>query len=317
MLPDGLLYFLQEHPDGPAHLEDPHAGMHPATYALVLGTLSGISLPLGAWLGIVFSPVAEKTTGMMMAFGAGALLFAVTVELYGHALKEVDSGKIGLIEMFTTIGGALAGAALYLVINRWLEEHLKADTGTLEDYSSEDEETASPTAARETDSLASAMEKQENKSKTNLRHSLMGPSESISTITDGEDPQASGGLIRQLSSHVNFMKKKDLKRIRGREKALRALTLGPQQRRKSKEEIQEINKAQSVAFSLFLGLLIDVFQKVSSSASYPQRAISRLCWSSPSSLRISQKLFRLRHFWFRQKWPLRRSLLCGQFCVSL
>jgi len=44
------------------------------------------------------------------------------VELYGHALVEVAKGRLGLFEMFVTIFGALAGAAFYLTVNKWLEE---------------------------------------------------------------------------------------------------------------------------------------------------------------------------------------------------
>merc|ERR1719401_640552 len=103
---------------------DPHYGMHPALYAFVFGILSGASLPLGSWLGILFSPVNDKTCALMMAFGAGALLFAVTVELYGHALHQVAAGNLGLYEFFTVVFGALVGGAFYLTINQWLEEYL-------------------------------------------------------------------------------------------------------------------------------------------------------------------------------------------------
>jgi hypothetical protein len=58
----------------------------------------------------------------MMAFGAGALLFAVTVELYAHALREVEKGRMGVLDMFVIIFGALCGAAFYLTANQWLKE---------------------------------------------------------------------------------------------------------------------------------------------------------------------------------------------------
>merc|ERR1712224_938394 len=77
---------------------------------------------MGALLGVLFSPVSPKICALMMAFGAGALLFAVTVELYGHALREVEQGRLGVLEMFTIIFGALVGAAFYLTTNQWLKE---------------------------------------------------------------------------------------------------------------------------------------------------------------------------------------------------
>lgn len=61
--------------------------------ALLLGLLSGASLPIGAYLGDKLSPVRQDVVAGMMAFGAGALLFAVTVELYGQSLHEVEHHK--------------------------------------------------------------------------------------------------------------------------------------------------------------------------------------------------------------------------------
>jgi hypothetical protein len=106
---------------------DPHFGLSPSVFALVFGIVSGLSLPLGAAAGIYLSPVRPHTCAMMMAFGAGALLFAVTVELYGHALNEVKEGHLGVLEMFVIIFGALAGAAFYLTSNQWLKEHFEAE----------------------------------------------------------------------------------------------------------------------------------------------------------------------------------------------
>jgi len=237
-------WFAQMLSLSPHEASDPHLGMHPAVYALVLGLLSGTSLPIGAWLGCVFSPVSEKVCGCWMAFGAGALLFAVTVELYGHALKEVAEGKSGMVEMWTTIFGAFCGAAFYLVINRWLENYLKADGGTTTTPRCdklEDEE-----MPRETDPLISPVAKQGSlsareespipakaKSMANRRSSL--PSEPVIT------PMSP----RSISS-MQLMRKKELGKVRSREKALRALY-----------NAEEITNAKSVAAALFLGLLVD------------------------------------------------------------
>merc|ERR1719502_2423663 len=135
--------------------------MDPALYALVFGILSGSSLPLAACLGIAFSPVRDKVCALMMAFGAGALLFAVTVELYGHALHEVSAGNLGLLEMFTTIFGALGGAAFYLTINQWLEEWLEQDEkpdardSPREDVEAPPKDSSAASAGSATSSLAS------------------------------------------------------------------------------------------------------------------------------------------------------------------
>lgn len=97
-------------------------GMHPWQNAWLLGTVSGLSLPFGAVMGIWFSPVRDEACAAWMALGAGSLLFAVTVELYGHALRELELGRAGLLEMFATVVGALLGALFYLWVNRLLEE---------------------------------------------------------------------------------------------------------------------------------------------------------------------------------------------------
>lgn len=101
--------------------------MKPWMNAWMLGTISGLSLPLGALLGIYFSPVRDEVCASWMALGAGSLLFAVTVELYGHALRELEMGRAGLLEMFATVVGALCGALFYLWVNRLLEEMMADD----------------------------------------------------------------------------------------------------------------------------------------------------------------------------------------------
>jgi zinc transporter ZupT len=59
----------------------------------------------------------------MVAFGAGALLFAVTVELYGEAVDRLEEhGFIsGSWEMGATAVGALIGAILYILCCRWID----------------------------------------------------------------------------------------------------------------------------------------------------------------------------------------------------
>lgn len=98
--------------------------------ALLLGLFSGLSLPVGAWLGDRMSPVRTDLVAGLMAFGAGALLFAVTVELYGAALHEVEAekGKWGgaTVAICVTIGCAIIGALVYLHLNKLLEVYMAA-----------------------------------------------------------------------------------------------------------------------------------------------------------------------------------------------
>lgn len=94
-------------------------------HAAVMATVSGLSLPIGAILGIMLSPVRDVVCAGWVAFGAGALLFAVTVELYGHALSELEAGDSHIVEMLSTVVGAFIGALFYLVVNRWLEDAME------------------------------------------------------------------------------------------------------------------------------------------------------------------------------------------------
>ncbi|HXB40502.1 MAG TPA: hypothetical protein VNZ49_08165 [Bacteroidia bacterium] len=74
-----------------------HAGtvpdfMHPTTkyaiWAFVIGALVTISLPLGAIAGFAFKP-GPKITAIFTAFGAGALLAALSVELIAPTVEEI------------------------------------------------------------------------------------------------------------------------------------------------------------------------------------------------------------------------------------
>lgn len=56
--------------------------------ALLFGLFSALSLPLGALLGLYFKP-SDRQTAQFMAFGAGALVFAVTTQLYGETLFKL------------------------------------------------------------------------------------------------------------------------------------------------------------------------------------------------------------------------------------
>ena len=85
--------------------------------AFLWGVGSAISLPLGALLGIWWKP-KQKINSAFMAFGAGALLFALTIELFGHVPHHVESH--GYWALLAAIGGALAGGALFDGLNNIL-----------------------------------------------------------------------------------------------------------------------------------------------------------------------------------------------------
>ncbi len=83
------------------------------------GALSAVSLPLGALLGIWWRP-PQKINSAFMAFGAGALLFALTIELFGHTPHNVESH--GMFALFVTLGGALCGGLLFDLLNSILND---------------------------------------------------------------------------------------------------------------------------------------------------------------------------------------------------
>ncbi|MBI4803361.1 MAG: cyclic nucleotide-binding domain-containing protein [Elusimicrobia bacterium] len=75
------------------------------------GSLSAVSLPLGALLGLWLKP-SSKWTSSLMAFGAGALLAALTLELVAGGLKLAGFWPLG--------GGCVLGAALFMLLDRLL-----------------------------------------------------------------------------------------------------------------------------------------------------------------------------------------------------
>jgi len=85
--------------------------------ALFWGVISAISLPIGAILGLIAKP-GRKITSALMAFGAGALLFALTIELFSEMLHYgKEHGKEIII---ITIIGAVFGGLLFDFLNQML-----------------------------------------------------------------------------------------------------------------------------------------------------------------------------------------------------
>jgi zinc transporter ZupT len=87
--------------------------------AIGWGVLAAVSMPIGAALGIAIGP-PRKITSAAMAFGAGALLFAFSVELFGKALY--GEGEVETAMILFAIGGALFGGILFDRLNRLLDD---------------------------------------------------------------------------------------------------------------------------------------------------------------------------------------------------
>jgi CRP-like cAMP-binding protein len=97
--------------------------MELAWLALFWGGVSAVSLPLGAALGLWLRP-PRVVSSALMAFGGGALLFALTIELFGHALHVASDGHHHVVRpgiLIVALVAAVAGGLLFNLLNRLLE----------------------------------------------------------------------------------------------------------------------------------------------------------------------------------------------------
>lgn len=85
--------------------------------AFVWGIISAVSLPAGALLGIWWKP-KSKINSAFMAFGAGALLFALSIELFGHVPHHAE--EHGIWAFVAAATGALCGGLLFDLLNQML-----------------------------------------------------------------------------------------------------------------------------------------------------------------------------------------------------
>ena len=87
------------------------------TSAFLWGILSSVSLLIGAAVGLWLKP-GRRVNAVFMSFGAGALLFALTIELFGHVPHHVE--EHGMNSLFAAIVGAVAGGLLFDFLNTLL-----------------------------------------------------------------------------------------------------------------------------------------------------------------------------------------------------
>lgn len=132
---DGVAWFISREASYPTWI-----------IALTFALASGLSLPLGALLGILVTPappdkegdelslkesklqleerghVRKQFVGYCLAFGAGSLLFAVTIELYGKQMRRLHNhGYLHhVVGIFVTTVAAILGGILYTSTDRWL-----------------------------------------------------------------------------------------------------------------------------------------------------------------------------------------------------
>jgi len=115
--------------------------MHPTTkyamWAFIIGALVTISLPMGAISGLAFRPSA-KTTAMFTAFGGGALLAALSVELIAPTVEEIIGHTASPTGMphdkwhaIETMGALLTGCILGGFLFYTLDELINSKGGFL------------------------------------------------------------------------------------------------------------------------------------------------------------------------------------------
>ena len=105
--------------------------IHPTTkfilWAFALGAISAISLPLGSIAGIIFNPKPKITAGFT-AFGAGALLAALSIELIAPTVMQIvgqADNPLGMsheknnaiFNMGALIFGCILGGILFFVLD--------------------------------------------------------------------------------------------------------------------------------------------------------------------------------------------------------
>ena len=83
------------------------------------GLLSSVSLLIGCTIGLIKLP-GPKFRAVLMAFGGGSLINAVTIELFGEVLHKQAEFGIGIT--MTCLGAAAFGGGVFATINKALND---------------------------------------------------------------------------------------------------------------------------------------------------------------------------------------------------
>lgn len=225
--------------------------------ALIFGLLSAASLPLGAFLGQRMSPVNDATVSALVAFGAGALLFAVTVELYGHALTEVSHGALGYTEMSATIASAFVGALGYLYLNKKMEHWAEEEDEDDEVNSPEHKEAAGEAAGTASQARWGMVRERTKQIGDEIRKSkvVMSAREAVDLLMKNTG-----------------ISKTEADKLKGRKKRMNLAMVGaeagnygavgdgrktPEELAAEEEEERKTKAGMKLAQAMFLGLLVD------------------------------------------------------------
>jgi len=93
--------------------------------ALYWACISAVSFPLGSLIGIYVPErfLTETVITCLMSFGGGALIFALSIELFGKSIQEHDEGAISAGVVYASMVSAIFGALFFITMNTWMEGH--------------------------------------------------------------------------------------------------------------------------------------------------------------------------------------------------
>jgi CRP-like cAMP-binding protein/zinc transporter ZupT len=86
-------------------------------WAIALGALSAVSLPLGSVVGLTLRP-GPTWTGTLAAFGGGALIAALSIEIVAPVVEALHHDPTARGPLLTLMLGAAAGGVLFIVLDQ-------------------------------------------------------------------------------------------------------------------------------------------------------------------------------------------------------
>jgi len=241
-------------PELPPAAAESAPAIAPEVYvAFFYGLLSAISFPIGSVLGIALAPVSPYVVALIIAFGAGSLLFAVTVELYGEQLKHLEEHghhQEGVVEVGICLTMAFVGSLVYIALNRYVEGMAEAD---LEEGGKEGGD------ASTTKALESA---EQGKMSPRRPESISDDASSKATPRGEEGSEAtprSGAPARQKSAKWAKASTKVMTSVKLARMTLlnRRSKFGVSAAIKQKEGKDGDQAAKTLAFGMFVGVLAD------------------------------------------------------------
>lgn len=90
-------------------------------WACALGALSAASLPLGSWVGLRFG-FSPRQISILAAFGAGALLAALSVELIAPTTLALSAESADTTSFFVLMAGCVIGGLAYVGLDHLVNQ---------------------------------------------------------------------------------------------------------------------------------------------------------------------------------------------------